>query len=345
MKVIYSYIPYSQNPTGEDGYIQKELAYIFLLSVLNSNKLYKHTELYTNEKQKLFFEKLGIPIGKIDTEILKHEKATCPSIPKIRTYIAQKQRYIHLDLDTVLFSYLQPSSHSPVIFAHKDLYKPLDSFNELKSIHNSYVQPLVEIEESNKLETWYFKEYKQSELPNMNIVMVNQPEIMSQASLNAYESYLKVQHIIDKNYLRFCLPEQGFVHLELKKLSTQYRNAISCNSHVINQKQTTSIDSVKEKEQIPFWINSNLYYSEKHYIGEIKHIEQATEFNFGGAAHFLGNLKFNPYIVCIILIKLRHGGNQSYIDHIFGVYKELYGEELSEGEKLYQEITGHKINP
>jgi len=344
MKVIYSYIPYSQNSAGSDNYIQKELAYIFLLSVLNSNELYNHTELYTNEKQKLFFKKLGIPISKIDTQVLKHEKATCASIPKIRTYMAQKQKYIHLDLDTVLFTHLQHSSHSPVIFAHKDLYKPLNSFNELKSIHNSYIQPLIEAEAINKLDNWYLENYNHSELPNMNIVMVNEPEIMGQASSNAYNSYLKIRSIIDKEYLRFCLPEQGFIHLELKNLSTLYRNAVECNSHVINLKQTTSIDFLKSPNEFPFWVNSNLYYSEKHFIGEMEHLKQISNFNFGGAAHFLGDLKFNPYVICIILIKLKYLKKENHIYQIFETYKDLYGEGLSEGEKLYEQVTGCKIN-
>jgi hypothetical protein len=333
MKIVYSYIPHNY-VEGQERFLPKKIAYVLMLSVLQARKLYKDVELYTNPEQAKFFKRLGIPFTRIDTLVLEHENANCPSIPKLKTYAAQTQPFIHIDLDTVLFEKVPIAKNRPVLFAHSDFGGGVD-YSCLNSIYTSYINPLTEAKD--QLPDFYTSNYDHAELPNMNTVVVQDVELFKNATQRALDSYYKVKDIIDADYMRFCLPEQAFIHLELKKLSEEYAQMVRDDVHTYSKRVFTAVSNQGE---LPFSIVSKTYINDKITINKVEDIFKIKDYNFGGVMHLLGSLKDDIYIKAIVLhlIVTRFGG--TYATNI----SKAYGTELDEGEELYKNYTGHKFN-
>jgi len=333
MKIVYSYIPHNY-VEGEERFLPKKIAYVLMLSVLQARQLYDKVELYTNSEQAKFFKRLGIPFTRIDTEVLQHERANCPSIPKLKTYIAQTEPFIHIDLDTVLFDKLPIAKNRPLMFAHKDFGGGID-YLCLNSIVTSYINPLTEAKD--RLPDFYTSSYDHAELPNMNVVVVRDVELFRNATQRALDNYYAVKDIIDIDYMRFCLPEQAFIHLELKKLSEVYNQMVKDDKHIYSKKTFTVLSN---EGSFPFGIVSNTYINDQIEFNEVEDIFKVNDYNFGGVMHLLGSLKEDIYIRAIVmhLIVTKFGG--TYATNI----SKAYGTELDDSEKFYKQYTGHKFN-
>ena len=333
MKIVYSYIPHNY-VEGEERFLPKKIAYILMLSVLQARQLYDKVELYTNPEQAKFFKRLGIPFTKIDTAVLQHERANCPSIPKLKTYVAQTEPFIHIDLDTVLFDKLPIAKNRPLMFAHKDFGGGID-YLCLNSIVTSYINPLTEAKD--RLPDFYTSSYDHEELPNMNVVVVRDVELFRKATQRALDSYYAVKDIIDIDYMRFCLPEQAFIHLELKKLSEVYNQMVKDDKHIYSKKTFTQLSNAGS---FPFGVISNTYINDQIEFNEVEDIFKVTDYNFGGVIHLLGSLKEDIYIKALVInLIVTKFGEQ----HAINISK-AYGSELDEGEELYKQYTGLKFN-
>jgi len=171
----------------------------------------------------------------------------------------------------------------------------------------------------------------------MNTVVVQDVELFKNATQRALDSYYKVKDIIDADYMRFCLPEQAFIHLELKKLSEEYAQMVRDDVHTYSKRVFTAVSNQGE---LPFSIVSKTYINDKITINKVEDIFKIKDYNFGGVMHLLGSLKDDIYIKAIVLhlIVTRFGG--TYATNI----SKAYGTELDEGEELYKNYTGHKFN-
>ena len=340
MKIVYSYIPHNY-VKGELRTVPKISAYCCMLSVLQARKFYDKVELYTNESQAKFFKRLGIPFTRIDTEVLKDETANCPSIPKIKTYAAQTEPFIHLDLDTILFRPVPIPKNRPLIFAHNDFGRGTD-FGSFNATYISYTGPLAQAHKEGRVKESYISNYDQKSIPNMNTVVVNDYELFSKASLNALDSYYKIKDILDEDYMRFCLPEQGFVHLELLELSDTYQGMVAANQHVYSSRNFTHlhIDNPYEGNGFPRRIESNVHYYDEIIFNNAEDILNIGDYNFGGILHLIGSIKQDIYIrmLLIHLIVTEHG-----LSYAINVSKS-FGTELDESEHLYEKLTNIKFN-
>lgn len=337
MKVVYSYIPHNTVP-GEERYLPKISAYTCMLSVLQSRKFYDKVELYTNEQQGKFFKRLGIPFTRIDTEVLKDEYANCPSIPKIKTYEAQTEPFIHLDLDTILFRPVPVPKNRPLIFAHNDFGRGTN-FSSFNATHTSYTGPLAEAHKEGIVKQDYIDNYDQKEIPNMNTVVVNDYELFAKASTNALASYFRMKDILDKDYMRFCLPEQGFIHLELLELSEIYKSMVAANQHVYSTKNFTHLD-IAEGDSFPRRLESNVHYYDDIVFNNVEDILNVGDYNFGGILHLIGSIKQDIYIRMLVihLIVTKFG-----LEYAVNISK-CFGTTLDESEQLYEKYTEYKFN-
>ena len=340
MKIVYSYIPHNY-VKGEIRTVPKILAYCCMLSVLQARKFYDKVELYTNESQAKFFKRLGIPFTRIDTEVLKDEPANCPSIPKIKTYAAQTEPFIHLDLDTILFRPVPIPKNRPLMFAHNDFGRGTD-FGSFNATHISYTGPLAHARKEGRVKESYISNYDQKEIPNMNTVVVNDYELFAKASLNALDSYYKIKDILDEDYMRFCLPEQGFIHLELLELSDTYQGMVAANQHVYSRKNFShlDIDNTVGGDGFPRRVESNTHYYDEIIFDTAEDILKVDDYNFGGILHLIGSIKQDIYIRMLLmhLIVTKHG-----LSYAINVSKS-FGATLDESEQLYEKLTNIKFN-
>lgn len=291
MNLIYSYIPYNSTPgKGLDYYT----LLILYLSVTQGRKLYDNVILYTNDDVKKQVEKLNIPFTYIDTELLKDEDAKCPSIPKIKTYRAQTEPFIHIDADTILFSKIEGNPQLPVTFAHLDLpedYLQSDSISSLGDVHKAYILPFYSITLPE-----YYGNVSLRDIPNMNIVHCTKPKELTPILDKVLSLYQQHKNFFDKEYIRFCTIEQLAIHAELLNGSIDYKNSLLHREHVIHTSEGFSFTGDKPIVQI------NNIFGKRSITGiSLDQLEdKLVNENFGGYLHLHSSLKQDPFIVKLV---------------------------------------------
>ena len=326
MKIVYSYIPH--------GYIKGkkmpiELCLITYLSVLRARRLYKEVILYTNEEIKEQMYELEIPFTSIDSKLLANERAKCPSIPKLKTYIAQTEPYMHIDLDTILFEKPIYNKNIPVQFAHLDVEESkIAGISHYKGIYEAYVLPFFD----NVLPEWYGTVNMES-IPNMNIVVVNDPKMFANCVKGALGLYHLKNQYFDSHYYRFCTIEQLAIYAELLKKYPEYKDFSIDRAHVMHEKEACIITNNK----FPFEIKLNNFNKRTLYLKNINDIKKLKNDNFGGYLHLCGGLKTEPIIQAIILQDLIVNFSTSplkKLDKYFNGLEKIKGIEYLEGLDL-----------
>lgn len=296
MKIIYSYIPH-QNSISNSKLLPNELISTLYLSVLKANQFYKEVEIYTNKRIGKAIKELGIPFSKIDTDLLNREANNTATVSKLKTYISQTEPYIHIDLDTILFSEVLYSPQIPVTFAHPDCL-----FNNKKDLHHelpiisAYMAPLAE----GYLPEIYAKTISLFHIPNMNIVAVNDPEFFKNSSQEALDLYNNNPTFFDKDYYRFCTLEQFLIYGAMLKRDPNYYKWNFERECFLHEGEPFSFT-----DDFPYVINIDSYTKRKIQLNTIEDIKTLTEENFGGYLHLVGNTKRNPVIQCIVLHRIQ----------------------------------------
>lgn len=106
MKVVYSYWDTGKGLQNPGNWFNSRLMLSsMIVSVLNSHKHYGRVEMVTDSASKLWIEKLGLPFECIKTdldELDKYDKNSW-ALGKIKAYSIQKEPFMHVDLDVILF--------------------------------------------------------------------------------------------------------------------------------------------------------------------------------------------------------------------------------------------------
>jgi hypothetical protein len=243
MKVIQSYIAYKQ---PDSFVIEKEYAYIIMLSSLLLKKHYGNVTLYTNEVNFRWFSEIGFPY-EYNINIVDEWHSRLYSLSKFASMRHQTEPFIHVDLDTFIFK--KPNldnKKSPFIFSHPDIKFLVDEINkkegglesiilskEYEDIFNTYLTNyymLSDIFNQGKVD-WPGKEYiTLSDIPNMNFIGIKDDISSIHDAIDSCLNIIENTHLNDsRNWNDSHFIEQFCLPIYLKKYNIDYYNI--CKSH------------------------------------------------------------------------------------------------------------------
>lgn len=374
LKVLHSFIP----PTAKDGELEniiwKEQMYPQLLSVLMAKKLYGNISIYTNETVKNQIKDIGIPYDYIDTNLFRNENSKTFSYYKLLVFENVKEEFLHIDADTILFKHFDFENISgDFLFAHPD-QPSTKVINEehLKLLTKSYSGLFFILEKQHS--KFKIDNFKICEIPNMSIVYVKDYETFNDATKLSLEHYQNNRELIDSMGYGACYIEQLMIHLNLMEISKQYRDSIKYGGNVLSNNEFMFI--MQDRNGEPFDMNeykfpiklklslpkNNPYNDYK--FGEnidskiITHetrefsipnkefIKEMFDFDFYGVQHLTYN-KWSKLFQCICIGYIHKHFGEEWLFKVYNHYKKMYPKyslkTLSDGEKLYEEITGFKF--
>lgn len=145
MKVVYSYWETGNGLRKPSNWFNSKLMLSsIVISVLNSYKHYGRVEMVTDSRSKLWIEKLGLPFESIKTNLdelhHKYDKQSW-ALSKIKAYSIQKEPFMHVDLDVILFEKLSNKLISNELYVQN-----FEPFN-IKAYNTTYI-PYIEILEN-----------------------------------------------------------------------------------------------------------------------------------------------------------------------------------------------------
>lgn len=384
MKLVHTFVPNKFDIKNEKhkSLIWKELMYVQMLSVLLAKREHGGIDLYTNHTIKKQILDIGLPYDNIDTDILQNSTSDLFCIPKLRIYREIKEPFVHIDTDTLIYNKIDfTKANSSVMFSHPDIKKPhyRDSYNKLKDVFDSYpslseTDSFFESAKITYLNLFYklmsdHSEFKLnniriSEVPNMNIVIVNDHKSFNEASQLALDHYIRNKDIIDSTKNGECYTEQLMIHLNLLEISEKYREDVKNGKSFLIRDTPMSLDanfgSHLDLLEYPFNILHNSHKMSKRLSGEYhEHYGRITrvnspldvvklfDFDFFGLSHLTFYKWAEIFQVIVIGYIIRNFG-EDYVRSIYEYYKKVYPSvynlpTLSKGEKLYQDLTGFKF--
>lgn len=193
MRIVYSFYP---SKSGEIKDIEKILNYS-KISLDLSKKISDKVILYTTSEYRKIFEDYGVDYTEINTELFDNYSGSLHNyaIPKILTYIDQKEPYIHLDYDTMLLKL--PKMDSEVFFGYFDYDVP--NFKKLKdyeSLSKYYLEDYGLISDNLPEELRNGFEIKQT--PNFSLFGVNSPELVSDTFRDMLNFFMENEDVFNK---------------------------------------------------------------------------------------------------------------------------------------------------
>ena len=293
MKVVYSYT----NPINSE-FIPTEVLYIGVYSMLQVIKLGGSVTLYSSEKLITKFKEIGLPVNEYKELNIDSDKYKLPFLAKLLAYSDQTEPFIHLDLDSVLFSKLPSIEYNDVVkFAHRDI-KPGWGFDNLDGIYKAYFNPTFELSKTVGSEVFF--NLRLSDIPNMGIVQVSNPEVFKIATDKALDIYWKNYKFFDEDWARGCLLEQGLVHKFTMDIDSNYHSRVYKAEHFIFPEHIfLFIDELNGSYTVREW------YTHKNIMfNSLKELVDNYSFEHLPAVHFMGTSKYTDGVILIALKKL-----------------------------------------
>ena len=395
MKIIHTYVPNRFDPDNSGcNIIWKDLMYVQMLSVLLIKREYGSISIYTNDTIKNQILDIGVPYSEINTEVLNGTTSDLFSIPKLRIYSEIKEPFVHIDTDTLIYEKIDFSKFdSSVVYSHPDIRPPLhkngddklfEIFSNYPSLSNTdsffNSAKITYLDLFNKLNGDHSKfkldNIRIGEIPNMNIVIVNDHNNFNKAAQMSLDHYIKNKDIIDNTKNGECYIEQLMIHLNMMEISEKYREDVSNKRNFILKDSPLMLDadfgSHLDDLKFPFTIlhnshtdteidetisiNGVLYSRDREYhehygrTTKVKSKEDLIkffDFDFYGLSH-LTFYKWSEIFQAIVIGYTIKNFGEEYVRSIYEYYKKIYPRvygfpELSKGEKLYQDLTGFRF--
>jgi hypothetical protein len=381
MKFIHSFVPVNYDPKKPSTkIIWKELIYPQLLSALLIKKLYGNIHFYTNDSVANQIKDIGIPYDSIDTEILNKQTSKTFSYFKLKVFEAQTEPYVHIDTDTILFKkyVFNKNSEDVALYAHldqptNDIKNPNIHVKTLEILTKTYLGLFYLLEKSHS-------EFKKAafnvlNIPNMNITAVLDPNAFQYATKKSLLHYEKNKDVIDGFEYGACYIEQLMIHLNLMEISAEYTKAVESFNHVLSWKRFLNIVESKKEDDVPFsvsdygfpltmlispinnkfidlsennsFLNYEIFNEKTIKIPSEEKLNDFFSFDFYGV-HHLSFMKWSPIFQCLVIgyIAKHFGEDWLYIvnNYFKTIYPDLKLPILSDGEKLYEKISGFKFN-
>jgi hypothetical protein len=262
MKVIHTYV-------DDHTIIWKELLYVQYLSAILAKKHYGNISFYGDTKVCQQLKILELPYDEINSKLVKKTDVKTFSIPKLKVYKEIREPFVHIDTDTLLFSKIDfQNFEEDYLFSHLDIWMD-DKLSRKESVEELYehylIQKTVEpvtpkiilelikqkhnyqgMHETyselffkllNRIETKLYDKVNFREIPNMNVVYVNNFKTFSEACRLTLKHYYENKDDIDKHKNGPCYIEQFILHNYLRTIDKKYRQSNKKNNHVIFNEQ------------------------------------------------------------------------------------------------------------
>lgn len=368
MKVIQSWIPY-KNPNSFT--LEKNEAYMIMLSSLLLKKHYGNVTLYTNQYQSDWFKRIGFEFD-YDIKSLENETSDVFSMSKLTLMESISEPFIHYDLDTYVFEKPNLNRNTPYIFSNPDVEfatKKLEVTNaedimkssEFEILYKNYLEFYFQNKESlSNIKGLPEDEIKLSEIPNMNIIAVTGDLDEFKKSISeVLEIYKVLKNKFDEKRIYATFLEQFLINIYLKKNNSNYKKVIEEYSNEVIKVQDspylfTNIPVVVKNENLDKWplkfINSQYCTKcrqEHNYVTKFDSIDDLkNNFDFSFLSYYhLGGDKPFPLINALTISHLIKHFGEEYVVKVHNFYKELLGDRqyISLGEQLFEKITGNLI--
>lgn len=396
MKLIQTFVPNKFDTKNEKhkNIIWKDLMYVQMLSVLLAKREYGEISLYTNNTVKKQIVDIGVPYTHIDTDILQDTTSDLFCIPKLRIYREIKEPFVHIDTDTLIYKKIDFSKfNSSVTYSHPDLKPPLHKNGDAKliEIFNNYPSlgdsdsffksaKITYIDLFNRL-TNDHSEFKLNnirvgDIPNMNIVIVNDHQNFNKASQLSLEHYIRNKDIIDGTKNGECYIEQLMIHMNMMEISEKYRSEVLEKKTFILKDSPLMLDadfgSHLDNLEFPFTVIHNSHKDEEidetilingvlysrameyheHYgrttkVNSREDLIKLFDFDFYGLSH-LTFYKWSEIFQAIVIGYIVNHFGEEYVRSIYEYYKNVYPSiynlpRMSKGERMYEDLTGFKF--
>lgn len=366
MKVIHTF-------TSKD-IIWKEQLYVMVLSALYAKKHYGNINLYCSDKQANQFKELPEIYSNIDTSILKPDYKVY-SYPKLITYLNQKEPFLHIDHDSVIFSKIDFNKvKTPFLFSHpevKHLVRKVGTFGyhiplllsghdgDYNYIKSSYLDLIEKL--SSKFPNSISKEFDFESIPNMNLTYVSDPDTYREAVENSILYYHDNKEVINKHPFGAHHIEQFMIHQQLLSLSKDYKKAVKKQNSFLQPHAPLSISLKDQKKLFPsiketkFPFKFRIYSKckccktkglVKHKVTSPENISEYFGYKFNGFTHF-SFMQWYQIWQALIINEIVEEFGIEYVMSIHNLFRKLYPSYklpiVSEGELLYEKIKGEKI--
>ncbi len=370
MKAIQSWIPY-RNPNK--FILNKDEAYMIMLSSLLLKKHYGSVTLYTNDIQKQWFERIGFEY-EYDTKALEDDKGDVFSIPKLNIIKSISEPFVHYDLDTYVFEKPNLNRKSPYIFSHPDvefassrLEKVMESPEDVirsydfKLMYDTYLEFYLQNKKTlNNIDGFPDNEIKLSEIPNMNIIAVTDNLDIYKKTI---DEVLVIYEILKPKFkekrIHATFLEQFLINIYLKKNNVEYKKLVEAysNGHIKVEDSPylfSFMPVVIENENLDKWplkfITSQYCTKcrqEHKFNKEFKTLNDLkNDFNYDFLSYYhLGGAKTYPLVQALTINHIINNFGEEYVTKIHNFWKELLQDKnyVSLGEQLYEKITGNNI--
>ena len=371
MKVVHTF--------ASQQVIWKERIYAQMLSALYAKKHYGNIHLYTTEKEAEQINKIGIPYDSINTSLLNDIDCTTYSLPKLYTFTDINEPFLHIDIDSVFYYKFDFSIFkSPFVFSHPDM----KHFTGMEGTLGEHITMLLNNKDSNVsngdfywINYTYLKLYQTlldqqpedvknnfefDHIPNMSIVMVNDPATFKLAAQDCIDHYFMNKELVDGREMGPHYVEQLMMHLNLLKHSPDYRKYVKKDDTLVfndaplfisfQTQQTSKLNIAGTKFPFTFRTNSRCSHCgeskfEEYTINSIEDIKRFLGFKFRGYTHFSFMQWYQLWQVVIINEIVEEFGSEyvlscnNYFKENPMVDKPLY----SESELLYERFSGKRI--
>lgn len=355
MKVVHSFV--------SNEIIWKELAYTQMLSALLAKEHYGNIHFYTTDKHKEQIEGMGVPYTSINTSVLTENDFETTSIPKVKTFAAQTEPFLHIDTDTLLYKELDFSGiKSPAIFSHPDF-----SFKKLKGPFDSIVDRIFSGFDDNgvkTLEDKFYNNWKKvyirlylklienlpsdfvrnmnlSSIPNMNIIYIQCPAEFKLAATQALGHYARFKKDIDAEEFGPCYIEQLYLHGALATLNRDYRHAAfkmkGKNRSTLFNDTPWSIPNIENcvadhndiKWPLKIRYEKICECGKGHKVKEkyesVEDLKRFAEDDFGGFFHTSFS-KWYDYVQANIIHQTVQRFGDEYVLNVHNYFKDIYKE-------------------
>jgi hypothetical protein len=359
LNVYHTYIP--------KQIIWKEEMYPQLLSVLEAKKNYGNISIYTNTSTKKQMKDIGLPYDYVNTSLLNKEKSRMYSYYKLKVYENIKEEFLHIDTDTILYKnfHFQDSNKEFIFSSPSDVGPEGLNEHDFPNLVKTYAGLFYVLEKQHS----DFKKdnFKVSEIPNMSVIYAKDYESMNLAAKKSIEHYQKNKKFIDDAGGE-CYIEQLMIHLNLMEINEAYKNQVRNKETFLSHKEFLMVEqeyqgitSSNYTFPFKFIVTTPKGYNQCNSLLSCSHddrnekeltlrseedIIKLFDFDFFGVQH-LTYRKWDRILQCICIGYLHKNYGEHWIRQVHDYYKSIYPsygkETLSEGEKLYERLTGFKF--
>ena len=366
MKVVHTHV-------DKHNVIWKEVLYSQYLSAVLAKKHYGNITFYGTSELVKQVQDIGIPYTSTNDKLLSKADQDTWSIPKLKVYAEQTEKFLHIDNDTFIFNKIElEEKKKPFMFSHPDMLTKhiksnlTENFNKLINssfsvqkkinpfffdINNTYTRLFFKLFNSHS--TDFIENLDIGSIPNMNIVYVEDFKTFASVTGKALEHYTLNKEAIDQEEYGPCYIEQFYIHQALRAKNKEYRKYSGKFKHTVfkelpfsQQDQHNNIASIA-KTSFPLTYNTvskcsccSKRKNKKIVIESKSELMNLLEYNFEGFLHTT-YMKWYDIMQAVTIHKLRQEIGDNKLRIVYKYFKNIYPKYdlpiKSGGEKLYEE--------